>query len=106
MAAAAAAVRQGLESLPEDMAYAPVTSLTPLAHYEKVVEAFGGKGYFVSKPAELLPTLKDAFAQKVMRSVVALWLDFDPCDRFVIARLGTTCQDTECRACLCLLGVD
>jgi thiamine pyrophosphate-dependent acetolactate synthase large subunit-like protein len=47
------------------MAYAPVTSLTPLARYEKVVEAFGGKGYFVSKPADLLPTLRTAFAQTV-----------------------------------------
>ncbi len=30
---------QGLEELPEDMAYAPVTSLTPVARYEKVSRA-------------------------------------------------------------------
>jgi hypothetical protein len=80
---------QGLDELPDDMSYAPVTSLTPLAHYEKIVEAFGGKGYFVSKPADLLPTLKTAFAQKVCfsRCVVrgkgdeCVGLDAGACDR-------------------------
>jgi thiamine pyrophosphate-dependent acetolactate synthase large subunit-like protein len=31
----------------------------------QIVEAFGGKGYFVSKPADLLPVLRDALSQKV-----------------------------------------
>ncbi len=31
----------------------------------QIVEAFGGKGYFVSDPAELLWTLKEALAQTV-----------------------------------------
>ena len=32
------------------------------ARYEKVMEAFGGKGYFVTKPEELEPALKSALA--------------------------------------------
>ncbi len=37
---------------------APPSAYTPSAHYEKVIEAFGGKGYFVTKVAELEPTLR------------------------------------------------
>ena len=40
----------------------PVSAYTPNAHYERVIEAFGGKGYFVTKPDELGPALKDALA--------------------------------------------
>lgn len=32
------------------------------AHYERVIEAFGGKGYYVTEPDQLAPTLKEAFA--------------------------------------------
>ncbi len=31
----------------------------------QIVEAFGGKGYFVSEPAHLLPVLREALAQTV-----------------------------------------
>jgi hypothetical protein len=31
----------------------------------QIVEAFGGKGYFVSSPSDLLPMLKEALAQTV-----------------------------------------
>jgi 2-hydroxyacyl-CoA lyase 1 len=30
------------------------------AHYERIIEAFGGRGYFVNSPCELGPTLKEA----------------------------------------------
>ncbi len=34
----------------------------PNARYEKVIEAFGGDGYFVEQPADLRPTLEKALA--------------------------------------------
>jgi 2-hydroxyacyl-CoA lyase 1 len=40
----------------------PVSAYLPNARYEKVIEAFGGKGYFVTRPDELGPALKDALA--------------------------------------------
>lgn len=40
----------------------PVNSLLPEARYEKLAEAFGGKGYFVATPDELRDALKDALA--------------------------------------------
>ncbi|MCA9844940.1 MAG: oxalyl-CoA decarboxylase [Dehalococcoidia bacterium] len=40
----------------------PPSAYTPNARYERVIEAFGGKGYFVTKVAELEPALKEALA--------------------------------------------
>ncbi|HJP41095.1 MAG TPA: oxalyl-CoA decarboxylase [Dehalococcoidia bacterium] len=40
----------------------PPNAYTPNAHYEKIAEAFGCKGYFVTKPNELRPALEEAFA--------------------------------------------
>lgn len=40
----------------------PPSVLLPGAHYEKVMEAFGGQGYFVERPEELLPALRAANA--------------------------------------------
>lgn len=40
----------------------PVSAYTPRARYEKVIEAFGGRGFFVEKPAELGPALREALA--------------------------------------------
>ena len=37
----------------------------------QIVEAFGGKGYFVTNPAELLPVLKEALAQTVRAVMIA-----------------------------------
>ena len=37
-------------------------SYVPQARYEKVIEAFGGDGYFVETPDQLRPTLEKAFA--------------------------------------------
>jgi 2-hydroxyacyl-CoA lyase 1 len=42
----------------------PPNALTPLAHYEKVIEAFGGDGYYVEKPGELTAALEKAMASK------------------------------------------
>jgi len=42
-------------------ARSPATKLAP-TRYDKVVEAFGGKGYHVEDPADLLPTLREALA--------------------------------------------
>lgn len=41
--------------------FIPPTSYTPNAHYERVIEAFGGKGYYCERPEELQAALKDAF---------------------------------------------
>jgi 2-hydroxyacyl-CoA lyase 1 len=38
------------------------TSYVPQARYEKVIEAFGGDGYFVETPDQLRPALDKAFA--------------------------------------------
>ncbi len=40
----------------------PVSVYTPRARYEKLAEAFGGRGFFVTTPAELGPALKEALA--------------------------------------------
>ena len=38
------------------------TAYVPQSRYEKVIEAFGGKGFYVETPAELKPALDAAFA--------------------------------------------
>ncbi|CAD5122752.1 DgyrCDS11161 [Dimorphilus gyrociliatus] len=35
----------------------PALALKPNARYEKVIEAFGGKGFFITKPSEIEPTM-------------------------------------------------
>lgn len=40
----------------------PPSAYTPSAHYEKMAEIYGGKGFFVTKPEDLGPTLKEAMA--------------------------------------------
>jgi 2-hydroxyacyl-CoA lyase 1 len=40
----------------------PPSVYTPRARYERIVEAFGGRGFFVEKPAELSAALKEALA--------------------------------------------
>lgn len=41
----------------------PVGVYTVNARYERVIEAFGGKGYYVTTPSELGPALKSALAE-------------------------------------------
>ena len=43
----------------------PPSAYTPQARYERIIEAFGGKGYFVTQPAELEQSLKEALADPV-----------------------------------------
>jgi len=52
----------------------PTTAFVPDAHYEKIVEAFGGKGFYASKPEELNPVLSQAF-QCVIPSLVTIAID-------------------------------
>ena len=40
---------------------APPTALLPKARYERIIEAFGGKGFFAETPDELRTALKNAF---------------------------------------------
>ena len=55
-------IYSGVDELPEEMEFAPVTSLLPKAHYERIVEAFGGRGFFVDSPGPLLGALREALA--------------------------------------------
>jgi len=41
----------------------PPNCLLPSAHYEKIAEAFGGKGFFVTEPRQLRAALIEAFKQ-------------------------------------------
>lgn len=41
----------------------PPSVYTPGAHYERVIEAFGGRGFFAESPAELEKTLDEALAE-------------------------------------------
>ncbi len=45
-----------------DPARVPPSAYTPSAHYEKMAEIYGGKGFFVTRPEELRPTLEEAMA--------------------------------------------
>jgi 2-hydroxyacyl-CoA lyase 1 len=40
----------------------PPSAYTPQAHYEKMAEIYGGKGFFVTRPEELKPVLEEALA--------------------------------------------
>ncbi len=43
-----------------DPAKVPPSAYTPKAHYERMAEIYGGKGYFVTEPSELRPALEAA----------------------------------------------
>jgi len=49
----------GLDKI-EDIHKIPPTALLPNSRYEKIIEAFGGKGYFVTTHDQLVSSLKDA----------------------------------------------
>ncbi len=42
----------------------PPNVMLPGSHYEKIIEAFGGKGYYCTTPAEVEAAVKDSFAQE------------------------------------------
>ncbi len=43
----------------------PPSAYTPNARYERIIEAFGGKGYFVETPEQLGPALSEALGSPV-----------------------------------------
>jgi 2-hydroxyacyl-CoA lyase 1 len=45
-----------------DRSHVPPMVYTPQARYEKMIEGFGGRGYFATTPGELASALKDALA--------------------------------------------
>jgi 2-hydroxyacyl-CoA lyase 1 len=51
----------GLDSIPTDRPMPP-NMFMPNARYDKVIEAFGGKGYHVDTPEELRAALQESFA--------------------------------------------
>jgi 2-hydroxyacyl-CoA lyase 1 len=52
----------------------PVNAYTPGARYERVIEAFGGKGHFAQTPAELARSLKEALRDP-MPNLINVMLD-------------------------------
>ncbi len=51
----------GMDALPTDKPIPP-SVLTPGAHYEKIMEAMGGRGFYVTDPADLRGALDEAMA--------------------------------------------
>ncbi len=56
----------GAPELPEQYETGELSpgQLTPMAHYEMIMQAFGGKGYYASSPQELIQALDDSFQQQ------------------------------------------
>nr|XP_020635898.1 2-hydroxyacyl-CoA lyase 1 [Pogona vitticeps] len=61
--------------LGEPSACIPPVSLLPNAHYEQIISAFGGKGYFVQTPEELQAALKASLMDKCMPSIINVMID-------------------------------
>lgn len=57
-----------------DPARVPPSAYTPSAHYEKMAEIYGGKGFFVTSPDQLRPTLEEAMATE-KPSIVNIMID-------------------------------
>ncbi|XP_044535661.1 2-hydroxyacyl-CoA lyase 1 [Gracilinanus agilis] len=53
----------------------PPVSLLPNSHYEQVMTAFGGKGYFVQTPGELQNALTRSLAEKVVPSLINVMIE-------------------------------
>ena len=45
-----------------DIDHIPPGAYYPDAHYEKIIEAFGGQGFYIDRPEDLKPVLKKALA--------------------------------------------
>ena len=54
--------------------FIPPSSYIPNAHYEQVIEAFGGLGFFCERPEEIRPAMEQAFASG-QPSVVNIMID-------------------------------
>jgi 2-hydroxyacyl-CoA lyase 1 len=55
-------IGSGIESFPEDRSQLPPRVLTIGARYDKMMEAFGGKGWYVEDPKDLRGALDEALA--------------------------------------------
>ncbi len=64
----------GSDAAESDPLKAAPSSYVPGARYERVIEAFGGKGYYVTRPEELGATLKEAFNDP-MPNIVNIAID-------------------------------
>ncbi|XP_045859326.1 2-hydroxyacyl-CoA lyase 1 isoform X5 [Meles meles] len=53
----------------------PPVCLLPNAHYEQVMTAFGGKGYFVQTPEELQKSLKQSLAETTKPSLLNIMIE-------------------------------
>ncbi|XP_025945209.1 2-hydroxyacyl-CoA lyase 1 isoform X3 [Apteryx rowi] len=53
----------------------PPVSLLPNSHYEQIMSAFGGKGYFVKTPEELQNALKASLADEQTPSLINVMID-------------------------------
>ena len=70
----------GFEDWPADRPLPP-SALSRTARYEKVIEAFGGQGYYVEDPADLRPTLDKAISSgkpSVVHVLIAAQADRKP----------------------------
>ncbi|XP_058409438.1 2-hydroxyacyl-CoA lyase 1 [Diceros bicornis minor] len=56
-------------------AVAPPHSLLPNSHYEQVMTAFGGKGYFVQTPEELQKSLRQGLADTTKPSLINILIE-------------------------------
>ncbi|XP_037380503.1 2-hydroxyacyl-CoA lyase 1 [Talpa occidentalis] len=56
-------------------AVAPPVCLLPNSHYEQVMTAFGGKGYFVQTPEELQKSLQQSLADRTKPSLVNIMIE-------------------------------
>ncbi|KAL3831765.1 hypothetical protein ACJMK2_023472 [Sinanodonta woodiana] len=52
----------------------PPTVLLPNAHYEKIIEAFGGNGYFCKTPEEIQKSLSAALRNKTQASLINIMI--------------------------------
>ncbi|CAK6435669.1 unnamed protein product [Pipistrellus nathusii] len=56
-------------------ALAPPMCLLPNAHYEQVMTAFGGNGYFVQTPGELQESLRKSLADRTKPSLINIMIE-------------------------------
>ncbi|XP_049484796.1 2-hydroxyacyl-CoA lyase 1 isoform X2 [Panthera uncia] len=56
-------------------AVAPPVCLLPNSHYEQVMTAFGGKGYFVQTPEELQKSLRESLADTTAPSLINIMIE-------------------------------
>ena len=49
--------------------------MLPSARYEKIIQAFGGTGYFVKTPQELNQALREAFEKASEPSLINVMID-------------------------------